>query len=41
MDEYVGFDVSKEKTAVCVKDEAGKILSQAKAPIPRSGDNDS
>ena len=32
MEEYVGFDVSKEETAFCVKDAAGTILSQGKAP---------
>jgi len=31
MDEYVGFDVSKEETSFCVMDEAGKILAQGKA----------
>ncbi len=31
MEEYVGFDVSKEETAFCVKDAAGTILSQGKA----------
>ena len=31
MEEYVGFDVSKEETAFCVKDATGKILSQGKA----------
>ena len=37
MEEYVGFDVSKEAAAFCVKDEAGKILSQGKAlSDPRS-----
>ena len=37
MEEYVGFDVSKEETAFCVKDAAGKILSQGKAlSDPRS-----
>ncbi len=28
MGEYVGFDVSKEETAYCVKDAAGKILAR-------------
>ena len=37
MEEYVGFDVSKEETAFCVMDKAGKILSQGKAlSDPRS-----
>ncbi len=37
MEEYVGFDVSKEETAFCVMDAAGKILSQGKAlSDPRS-----
>ncbi len=37
MDEYVGFDVSKEETSFCVMDKAGKILSQGKAlSDPRS-----
>ncbi len=31
MGEYVGFDVSKEETAFCVKDGAGEILAQGKA----------
>ena len=31
MSEYVGFDVSKEETAFCVKDAAGKILADGKA----------
>jgi transposase len=30
MNEYVGFDVSKEETAFCVKDAAGKILARGK-----------
>ncbi len=30
MTEYVGFDVSKEETAFCVKDAAGKILARGK-----------
>jgi transposase len=30
MVEYVGLDVSKEATAYCVKDEAGKVLSRGK-----------
>ena len=30
MVEYVGFDVSKEETAFCVKDAAGKILARGK-----------
>ena len=30
MSEYVGFDVSKEETAFCVKDATGKILSRGK-----------
>ena len=37
MEEYVGLDVSKEETAFCVMDKAGKILSQGKAlSDPRS-----
>ena len=37
MAEYVGFDVSKEETAFCVKDAAGKILSRGKvATDPRA-----
>ena len=32
MSEYVGFDVSKEETTFCVKDEEGKILARGKAP---------
>ncbi len=37
MEEYVGFDVSKEETSFCVMDKAGKILSQGKAlSDPRS-----
>ena len=31
MTEYVGFDVSKEETTFCVKDEEGKILARGKA----------
>ena len=31
MTEYVGFDVSREETAFCVKDAAGKVLAQGKA----------
>ena len=31
MNEYVGFDVSKEETSFCVMDEAGKIMAQGKA----------
>ena len=31
MDEYVGFDVSKEETSFCVMDAGGKILAQGKA----------
>ena len=31
MDEYVGFDVSKEETSFCVMDRSGKILAQGKA----------
>jgi transposase len=30
MTEYVGFDVSKEETAFCVKDGSGKILARGK-----------
>ena len=30
MGEYVGFDVSKEATAFCVMDEAGKVLARGK-----------
>ena len=37
MTEYVGFDVSKEETAFCVKDVAGKILARGKvATDPRT-----
>ncbi len=37
MEEYVGFDVSKEETSFCVMDKAGKILAQGKAlSDPRS-----
>ena len=32
MSEYAGFDVSKEETTFCVKDEEGKILARGKAP---------
>ncbi len=32
MEEYVGFDVSKEETSFCVMDATGKILAQGKAP---------
>ena len=31
MNEYVGFDVSKEETSFCVMDETGNILAQGKA----------
>ncbi len=31
MEEYVGFDVSKEETSFCVMDEVGKIMVQGKA----------
>ena len=31
MVEYVGFDVSKEETAFCVKDKEGKVLARGKA----------
>ncbi len=31
MGEYVGFDVSKEATAFCVMDAAGKVLARGKA----------
>lgn len=30
MAEYVGFDVSKEETAFCIMDEAGKLLARGK-----------
>ncbi len=30
MDEYVGFDVSKEETTFCVKDANGKVLARGK-----------
>ncbi len=30
MAEYVGFDVSKEATAFCVMDAAGKVLARGK-----------
>ena len=30
MVEYVGFDVSKEETAFCVMDEAGKVIARGK-----------
>ena len=30
MVEYVGFDVSKEETSFCVKDEDGAILARGK-----------
>ena len=30
MAEYVGFDVSKEETAFCVMDAAGKVLARGK-----------
>ncbi len=30
MGEYVGFDVSKEATAFCVMDAAGKVLAPGK-----------
>ena len=37
MTEYVGFDVSKEETAFCVKDAVGRILSRGKvATDPRT-----
>lgn len=37
MNEYVGFDISKEETSFCVMDEAGKIMAQGKAfSDPRS-----
>ncbi len=37
MTEYVGFDVSKEETAFCVKDAAGKIFARGKvATDPRA-----
>jgi len=32
MTEYVGLDVSKEETAFCVKDLAGKVLARGKVP---------
>ena len=32
MGEYVGLDVSKEETAFCVKDAAGKVLARGKVP---------
>ncbi len=28
--EYVGFDVSKEETAFCVKDGSGKVLARGR-----------
>lgn len=31
MGEYVGFDVSKEETSFCVRDEGGRILARGKA----------
>ena len=31
MSEYAGFDVSKEETTFCVKDEEGRILVRGKA----------
>ena len=31
MEEYVGFDVSKEETSFCVMDLTGAILTQGKA----------
>ncbi len=31
MEEYVGFDVSKEETSFCVMDSSGKVLVQGKA----------
>ena len=31
MTEYVGFDVSKEETTFCVKDEEGRVLARGKA----------
>ncbi len=31
MVEYVGFDVSKEATAFCVMDAAGKVMARGKA----------
>jgi transposase len=37
MSEYVGFDVSKEETAFCVKDAAGEVLARGKvATDPRA-----
>ena len=37
MTEYVGFDVSKEETAFCVKDAGGEILARGKvATDPRA-----
>ena len=37
MTEYVGFDISKEETAFCVKDAEGKILARGKvATDPRA-----
>ena len=37
MDEYVGFDVSKEETSFCVMDAGGQVLAQGKAlSDPRS-----
>jgi predicted NBD/HSP70 family sugar kinase len=32
MDHYVGLDVSVRETSVCVVDEAGKLLKEAKVP---------
>lgn len=32
MEEYVGFDVLKERTSFCVMDLSGEILVQGKAP---------
>jgi transposase len=32
MGEYVGFDISKEETAFCVKDSSGKVLARGTAP---------
>ena len=32
MDHYVGLDVSVRETSVCVVDETGKLLKEAKVP---------
>jgi transposase len=32
MTEYVGFDVSKEETAFCIKDKEGVVMARGKAP---------